>query len=87
MQAAGQLLVLRVMARILDTDPEIADEYLFKYTKKWGKKRFHNLIAFLQAAEENAIPDDIARKTLENDISYLGDNPEKLMIPEAKEGL
>lgn len=81
---ACQFLAIRILARILDTDPEIADEYLFNYTKKWGKEKLHNLVRFLERVNTLGIPEDIAKSTLEMDLFYPGDDPEKLVIPEAE---
>lgn len=84
LQAAGRFLAIRMLARILDTDPEIADEYLFNFTKKWGTEKLHNLVRFLEKVDAFAISDDIAKSTLEMDLFYPGDDPKKLVIPEAE---
>jgi predicted patatin/cPLA2 family phospholipase len=82
---AGKIEILRIIADYLDTDPELTDEYLYRFAARWGEENFSKLVRFVNYNDLDGNP-WIIRTTLEHDFQYDGDNPKDLMTILLNEG-
>jgi len=77
-KAAGSYETIHIVATSLDTDPELADEYLFNFAREWGKEALRSLVRCLEFTHNNDLPDTM-REVLEHDLFIKQNSGKELM--------
>jgi hypothetical protein len=67
-RAAGEFLMLKIVSEYLGTDPEIADEYLYRFIKTWGKEGVTAVRKFIEWCVYHD-KEEIIKDALEHDFA------------------